>query len=858
MMDWLRHIFHRINPAHRRAEEIHEEIECHLNMRAETHVEAGMPLREARSRARRQFGNAALIEEDVRRIHAPPWLGTIGQDIRYAVRCFGRSPVFTLAAVFTIALGIGASTAVFSVVDRILFRALPYPDAGRLVSVGMLAPGADTNEFLPAPAYLRFRERQAPFSSMASFGFTSDCDLTERNPVRLRCTQVDAAFLTTFGIRPQAGRNFTPEEDVPNGPKVALLTYGFWMGRFAGDRGIIGSPIPVDGQPTTVIGVLPRGFELFNLSPTDLLMPEALLANQSGRVVRAFARLKPGVSVEQARAALQPLFEESRQTVWAAFRPGLSLVVRPLRDRQIWTVRTASWTLAIAVMLVLFLACANVANLLLARAAGRRRELAVRQALGASRARLVRQTLTESVLLALAGAVAGCSLAWALLRFFIAIAPNGITRLDQASLDGRVLLFAVAVSVTAGLLFGLAPALHTDTNVRAAGLVRHGLITAQIGGSLVLLTGAGLLLRTLWSLERVPLGMNTEHVVAAHFVLSRSYTPARLSAFFDELESRLRRLPGVAATAISSSLPPYGGVMSTPYCALNVEGRPRLPEGAGGGVAWRAITPGYFAALGIPILRGRAFNEQDRAPAAAPIVLGETLAHRLFPDEDPIGKRMFQSDDGQWHTVVGVAGDVRNNGLIGPQSAEYYLLASHSFGNAANVVVRSSLDPQAVARMIRAEIAGLDSSLPVDVQTFRERVEKLTGEPRFNAFLLSGFAGVGLILAAIGIYGVISFLVSQQAREVGVRMALGATPSSVTRLFLGHAARWTGAGVLLGLAGSLAATRLLATLLFAVRRNDPWSFLAAAAILSGVALTAAWLPSRRAARIDPVRTLREE
>lgn len=851
-MNWLNRRIHR------RAEEIHEEIECHLEMRAEMNAEAGMAPQEARSRARRQFGNAALIEEDVRRIHALPWLAPIGQDIRYALRCFGRSPVFTLAAVLTIALGIGASTAVFSVVDRILFRALPYPDAGKLVSVGMLAPGADTNEFLPVAAYLRFRERQTPFSSMASFGFTSDCDLTEPNPVRLRCTQVDATFLPTFGIRPLAGRNFTPEEDVPNGPKVALLTYPFWTSRFAGDLGIIGRPIPVDGQPTTVIGVLPRDFELFNLSATDLLMPEALRADQSGRVVRAFARLKPGVPVEQARAAMQPLFEESRQTVWASCRQGLSLVVRPLRDRQIWDVRTASWTLAIAVMLVLFLACANVANLLLARAAGRRRELAVRQALGASWARLVRQALTESLLLGAAGAVAGCALAWALLRFFIAIAPNGITRLDQASLDGRVLLFAGTVPVAASLLFGLAPALQADTNVRAARLVRHGLIAAQIAGSLVLLTGAGLLLGTLWSLERVPLGMNTEHVVAAHFVLARSYTPARSGAFFDELESRLSGMPGAAATAISSSLPPYGGISPAPYSALNVEGRPRLSEGTGGGTGWRAVTPGYFASLGIPILRGRAFDQQDRARAATVIVLGETLAHRLFPNEDPIGKRMFQSEDGQWHTVIGVAADVRNNGLTGRQGLEFYLLANRSFSNSAYVLVRSPLDPQAVSRMIRTEIAALDPSLPVDVQTFRERVGKLTDTPRFNAFLLGGFAGVGLMLAAIGIYGVISFLVSQRAREIGVRMALGATPANVTRLFLGDAARWTGVGVLLGLAGSLAATRLLSTLLFAVRGSDPWTFLAAAAILSAVALAAAWLPSRRAARIDPVRTLREE
>jgi predicted permease len=693
---------------------------------------------------------------------------------------------------------------------------------------------------------------------MAGFGFTSDCDLTENNPVRLRCTQIDAAFLPTFGIQPLAGRNFTPAEDTPNAAKVALITYGLWMKRYGGDRAILGQSIRVDGKPTTVIGILPRDFELFNLSSTDILTPVALLPDQAGRVVRAFARLKPGVSIAQARAALEPLFEEARGMVWAAFRPNLSLVVRSLRDRQIWTVRTASWTFLAAVMLVLFLACANVANLLLARAAGRRRELAVRRALGASRARLVRQTITESLLLAFAGTVAGCLLGSAILRFFIAIAPDGITRLDRASLDGRVLLFAIAVSVAAGVLFGLAPALRDDTNPRATGFVRHGLITAQIAGSLVLLTAAGLLLRSLWSLERVPLGMNTDRVVTAHFVLSKTYTPARLNAFYDDLESRIARMPGVLAAAISSSVPPYGGVMAVPYSALNVEGRPRLPEGTGGSVAYRIVTPRYFAALEIPIRRGRPFDESDRAPRVASIILGESLARRLFPGEDPVGRRIFQSEDGGWQTVVGVAADVRNNGLVGPQSLECYQVSKHSFANSASVLVRTPLAPQAIAAMLRAEIAQLDSALPVEFQTMRERVARLTGEPRFNAWLLSGFAATGLMLAAIGIYGVIAFLVTRRTREIGVRIALGATPSRVTAHFLSDAARWTAAGILLGLAGSLAATRLLGSLLFAVPAKDPWSFLASSAILASTALVAAWLPSRRAARIDAMRTLREE
>jgi len=861
-----------------RSLEIHEEVESHLAMRTEMNQAEGLSPADAGSRARRQFGNTALIEDDVRRVRSFPWLESLVMDVRYALRGFLRSPVFTATAILTIALGIGASTAVFSLVDRILFRPLPYPQADRLVSIGIVAPSVDKNEFVFADAYVRMRARQTAFSNITTFGFISDCDLSQQNAVRLRCAMVESTFLPTFGIQPLLGRNFTHAEDQPNAAKVALLSYAFWKGRFGADAGVIGRSISVDGQPTNIVGVLPRDFELFNLDPIDLLIPEAINEARpgNGRVFRAFARLRPGVSVEQAQAAMQPLFEEERRTVPPQFRKEIRLVIRPLRDRQIGDMRTASWTLFAAVLVVLLIASANVANLMLARSASRRQEWTIRTAIGAGRWRLARQVLTESLLLASLGAAAGCGLAWILLRFFVAAAPHGIMRLDQASLDGRVLLFAVALSLVSGVLFGSAPALDTPaagsmaagrTVVSARGVLRHVLIAAQIAASLVLLSGAALLLRSLWNLEKVPLGVDIQQTVAAQFVIGKGHDEL---AFFERLEARLRGLPGSPVYAISDTIPPYGGYRGRPFFVLNVEGRPAYPEGSGGMVGWRYVTPGYFAAMGIPIVRGRAFTEEERSAPEMPIILSRELARRLFPDGDALGKHILSNDKGVWHTVVGVAGDAINNGIDHRPEPEYYELRKHfpddTYANrapaggwrGAAVIVRSPLSPQTMASTVRGLIAELDPAVPVTVQTLEERAGQLTITPRFDALLLVGFAGVGLILAAIGIYGVIAFLVGQRTREVGVRMALGATPTAVTRMFLGHAAGWTLAGIAVGVAGSLAVTKLLASMLFQVTARDPWSLAAAPAALLAVALAAAWLPARRAARIDPVRTLREE
>ncbi len=861
-------------------DDFRQEIEFHVDMRAELNQQTGLPADEARDSARRQFGNPTLIREEMRRMHVNTFFESLLQDLRYAARGFARHPMFTLTAVFAATLGIGSSTAVFSVVDRILFRSLPYPGDDRLVSVGMMAP-LDNNEFLLPDAYFDWRKHQTPFSSITSFtAGVADCDLTETNPMRLGCARVEGNFLTVFGTPPVLGRAFTAEEDVPNGPPVALMSYGLWQSRFGRDPNIAGQRILIDGQPLTIVGVLPANFEMPTLAHADLLFPEQLdeARERAGRPLRVFARLKPDVTLAQAQAAMQPLFQQSLQYVPPQFRQEVHLRIRSLRDRQVQDARVASWVLLSAVGAVLLIACANIANLLLARATSRRKEMAVRAALGAGLGRLIRQTLTETMLLGVFGGAAGCGLAWALLRIFIGMAPDAIPRLDQAALDLRVLLFALAGSVIVGLLFGIAPAVESPraeslTGSRTAGvrrtLLREWLVAAQIAVSLVLLACAGMLLRSLWKIQNVPLGMETEHVITAEFVLGRQgYSEdSRQLQFFDGVEARLGGIPGVESFAISDSLPPSGGARGRLLASIRVEGQPPFDKGTGGLIAWRYVTPGYFTTLGIPILRGRVFREEDRVPGASAIVLSEAFARRLFPHGDALGKRIQTN---AWATVVGVAADVKNLGPMRPSEPEYYILRRHVSDETsqiqeppmgwrqAKVAIRTSVNPKVMEGWIKREFAALDPALPVTLGSMRQRVGRLVDRPRFNAFLLSLFAGMGVLLAAIGLYGVMAFLVGQRTQEIGVRMALGATPRMIAKLVLSRAAAWTVAGALLGLAGSLFATRALQSMLFQVPARDPWTFAAAVPALLLIALGAAWIPALRAARVDPMTALRHE
>jgi len=858
--------------------ELDDELNGFLEMAAEEKMKQGMSRKDALRAVRLERGTVGVAKET---IHAARWesfLETCWQDVRFAARMLRKSPGFTAAAILTLALGIGGTSAVFSVVDRILFRSLPYPQDSRLVSFGLLAP-IEPEEFMLGSSYVDFRKEPGPFEAITSMnpGITG-CDLTEQNGVRLNCALVEQSFLPTFGIQPFLGRNFSSDEDRPDAPHVALLAYSLWKSRFGSDSGILDKTISLDGVATRIIGVLPSTFEMPTLSTVDIIVPQALdearqRRARPGVVLRTFARLKPGLNIPKATAALGPWFEDALAGAPPEFRKEIHLSVRSLRDRQTQDVRPASWLLLGSVLAFLVVACTNVANLLLARATLRQREVAVRAAVGASKSRLIRQTLTESTLLGIFGAIVGSWFAYLLLRLFVSIAPQGIPRLDQARLDLRVVVFTLGITLISVVFFGLAPAVQLPAPDILAGKevrgtprnsLRQTLASAQIAISLILLAGAGLMLRSLWNLENVRLGMQTENVLIENVSLGRYRYPTLETqlTFFAELESRVNRLPGLMAVALSDSLPPYGRMRSTILAAIEVAGRPPFNEGTGGSVGWRTVTPGYFTALGIPIIQGRAFQQGDLPANENSIILSETLARQLFPGANPIGHqlRLFRMP-GPWRTVVGIAADVKNDGLATQAGPEFYLPLKNdpveSLGE-GYVVVRTRMNPKAVAGWIRAESSGLDSSLPITIELMNQRVNKLTARPRFDATLLSFFAGMGLFLAAIGIYGVVRFLVEQRTQEIGVRVALGATPESILRMVLADIGRWAMVGSAVGLFGAWGAARLLQSLLFEVRAQDTAIFGLAFVFLMVVVFAAAWIPARRATRVDPMVALRYE
>jgi putative ABC transport system permease protein len=878
----VRFFFLRRKPA-----ELEDELQFHLEQATEFNLAAGMDPEEARRQARVQFGGVEAAREQSHEQKPGWWLGTVVQDVRYALRGFRRSPVFALTVIATLALGIGATTAVFSVVDRILFRSLPYAHDDRLVSVGLVQSLA-RQEFTLGGFFYEWRDNQRPFASLTFERGVTQCDLTEANPVHLQCAAVAQNFLPTLGIVPVLGRNFSPDEDLPNVAKVALISHGLWLSRFNRDPAVLNKTIRVDEHPVRIIGVLPHDFEMPRLQPADIVVPAQMdVAAQHtvnsgiGDPMWAFARLKPGVSVQQANAEMQPLFQHTQQWIPKEIRQDFHLQIRSVRDRQMQEAYQVAWVLLGAVFAVLLIACANVASLFSARGLARERELALRSALGASRTRLMRQTLTEALLLAIAGAAAGCLLAELLLRIFIAIAPTGLPFLAQAQLDARIILFTVLLALLCAAIFGIVPALQRpnvtrlvarQTRSTSHARLRRFLVAAQIGISVALLSGASLLLQSFRNLEHQNLGMQTRNVLTVHIPLNRERYPSGQAYmdFYLRVENALRRLPGVSAVGMSNSLPPDGDSWheGMRYSDIMVAGKPHTPPGTGGTVVYRAVTPGYFRVLQIPILEGPGFIEEDRRSTGHQVILSQLLASRLFPEGNAIGQHIqravftpYLTLDGPVYTIVGIAGNVKNAGLAGQDDPEFYTLETshpehwdgHQF-----FALQTAFPASVTAPWVRTQIAHLEPNAPVEIDTLSQDVNKLADRPRFETALLGFFAACGLLMAVIGLYGVISYVATQRTQEIGVRMALGATRADILGLIAMEGIRLIVLGGLLGLGAALAAAQLLKSLTFHVGPRDPATYIAVVSLLGLVALAATLIPARAAMRTDPGEALRYE
>ena len=877
-MQRLSQIFERIRRAimGRSRSDLENELSFHLDQSIQANLAAGMTAGEAKRQALVDFGGVERTREETYR-QRPQWLiETALQDARYALRGFRRNPGFTITVLATLALGIGATTAVFSVVDPILFRSLPYAHADRLVSVGLTAP-IIPEEFMLGGSYYVWRDNQKPFEALTSETGVSECDLTEHNPARLSCASVEASFLPTLGIAPMMGRNFLPEEDRPNGPKAALISYGLWQAHYGSDPAILNRLIAIDGTPTRVIGVLPKGFEMPALEAADIMVPQALdeaaqRKADPGRVMYAFARLKPGITIAKARAALDPLFQYSLNLAPPAFRKEVHLRVRSLRDRQMQDVRLTAWVLLGAVLAVLLIACGNVASLMMARGAARERELAVRSALGASRGRLVRQTLTEALLLSFSGAVLGWSLAELLLNLFVALAPAAIPFLDKARLDLRIAGFTILLACLCGAAFGILAAIQRpqpiaqaarSTNSGARVWLRRSMVVAQIAVSMILLSASTLLVRSFWNLHSQNLGIRTGAILTANITLGRQGydTGQKQMQFFTQAEAAQRRLPGVTAVAISDSLPPSGWHHESILNVMAIPGQPRSQNGTGGMVAWRWVTPQYFHALEIPIEAGEDFTEDQRTSTQHLLILSKLLASRLFPGQNPIGQQIRPSPAEPYYTIVGVAANVKNSGLTASDEPEYYRLRRNlpeDWGQSSMLILETSLPPQTLAPWVRQEIAHIDPTVPVEIQTMNERVSKLAEGPRFEAALLGFFAFTGLAMAVIGLYGLTAYIAQRRTQEIGVRMALGAGPADILRLIAWEGVRLIVLGGVLGMAVAMGVAQVLKNLLFSVTPHDPATFAGVALLLAVVAFIATLIPAIAAMRVDPVEALRCE
>jgi putative ABC transport system permease protein len=888
--------------------EIVEELALHFEAAYEDALADGLSAAEAEARALRSYDwrllecEVRLAERSLAARTLQPSLELIEQtggvqmesllqDLRYGARMLVKAPSFTLIAVLTLALGIGANTAIFSVVNTVLLRPLPYPQPERLIRIWRAASSTGLNPYnLSTPDYREFRDKCRSCEQMGAY-YPGSVNLLGRDePERIPGMKVTANLFPLLQAPPMFGRSFLPGEEQFGQHRVVMLSHSLWQRRFGSDPGIIGQAITLDDESHTVIGVMPADFQFPNRG-TELWRPMAFAPNdrmdtRATSNTSVIARLRPGASLEQARTEIETISRRLEQEYRE--NAGKGVLIRQLHEEEVRDIRLALLVLLGAVGFVLLIACANVANLLLARATVRQREMAVRATMGATRIRIFRQLLTESLLLGILGGAVGLLLTLLGIDQLVKMAPQNLPRLNEIDLDGRVLAFTFLVSLLTGVVFGLMPALQAsrlDLNeaLKEGGRVSTGsgrnlrslLVASEIALSLVLLIGAGLMIKSFSRLQRVDPGFNPEKVLTMWIPLPRARyrEPHQVASFYQQVIERVAGAPGVRSAGVTSALPLAGGGWSK---SLSFEDRPaptalnQVPN-----VQYRQVSHDYFRTMGITLQNGRFFTEQDNQQIPPVAIINETVARRFWPNEDPVGKRIWMGPPESLvaHllpagytfprlTIVGVVSDVRQEGLHQPALPEIYAPHVQAGGETQHLMflaVRTDSDPVGLTASVRNQVWAVDKDQPVvNIMTMEQRLADSVSRPRFNMFLLGVFAGVALVLAAVGIYGVISYAVTQRTHEVGIRMALGAQAGNVLRLVVGQGMRLVLAGVLVGLLMSLALTRLMEGLLFGVSTTDPLTFVLIAVLLVTVALLACYLPARRATKVDPLTALRHE
>ncbi|MCM3871733.1 MAG: ABC transporter permease [Pyrinomonadaceae bacterium] len=803
---------------------------------------------------------------------------TLLKDVRYGVRMLVKNPGFTVVAVIALALGIGANVAIFSVVNGVLLRPLPFSEPDRLMMIRETKL-PQFPEFSISPGnFLEWKKQNTVFERLVAFKGSSLNLIGTGDPERLRVLNVTEGFFAMLGAQPQLGRDFLLEEDQPERNNVVILSQGLWQKRFGGDPKILNQSIALSGKSYTVIGVMPATFRFGpGDEQIDLWTPMAFTAqeaqNHGGHYVAAIGQLKPAMTIDQARAEMITIAARVAAQYPAA--TGWSVKVMPLLEFSVRSIKPALLVLLVAVGFVLLIACANVANLLLARAAGRQKEIATRTALGAGRGRIIRQLLTESMLLSLLGGTVGLLLAKWGTDLLLTLAPSDLPRMDNVSVDGRALAFTAAITFLTGIIFGLVPALQAskpnlnETMKDAARgsseggrrkLVRNTLVVLEVASALVLLVGAGLMIKSFYRLQEVDPGFNPNNALTTSVELPKQRYPEETQqvAFFQQLIERVGALPGVEAAGASCVVPMTGDDF---VLAFEIDGQPPLQPGATQSTNYYSVSSDYFKAMGIPLSRGRVFNERDTKQSPRVAVINETMATKMFPGEDPIGKRITfdREDKNAWYEIVGIVGDVKQYGLDQPTTMQTYEPYTQQTLPYMTLVVRAAGDPTSLGAAIRSEVLKLDKEQPAtDIKTLNQYFSTSIAQQRFSMVLLGVFAAVALVLAAVGIYGVLSYAVTQRTHEIGIRMALGAGRRDVFQLVVGRGMLLSLIGVAGGLVAAFGLTRLMESLLFGVTATDAVTFASVAGVLLAVALLACYIPARRATKVDPLVALRYE